>query len=302
MFRRLFLPAGLAWLATFGWAQDQPVGPGRTPQESMPIYSRIRGLFDIELPRLDPPGTVKLILYPHIGDLIRRDYIRTDLGFRWALNDHFELSTAASTYLPHGFSPDSTGYGLGEMNYGLKYIVHDWLQPGNDASISLAIKQPTGQPPADLTDGHNHYTPSFVVQHRSGQYPHLSTFAGTTLDLVTASGAAGNFQLNQPHEHSLSVLAGGVYDMGQLKWTLSGTYATTALIGKNPEHFFYLQPGLVWYVPKKMAFPTKTQWVISLSAPMSWGPDGYQFSLTSRLRAEITFRQVMATMRGASLR
>jgi len=302
MFRRLAIIISISLSAPCIWAQEEPVASILKPQESPPVISRIRGLLDIELPSLDPPGTVKLILYPHLSDLVRRDYIRTDLGFRWALNDHFELSSAASTYLPHGLDSDMNGYGLGEMHYGLKYVFQDWLRPEFDSSVSVAIKQPVGEPPADLTDGHNHYSTSYIIQHHSAHNPHLSTFAGTTLDFVTESAAAGDFQTNQPHDHSIALTAGGVYDMGQLKWTLSGTYATTAVLGDRADHFFYLQPGLIWYVPKKLALHSKTQWVISLSAPMSWGPDGYDISVTTRLRAEITFREVMASMRGVSLK
>jgi hypothetical protein len=301
MFHRLVLIFSFSLLAPSTWAQQEPVASIQKPQEAQPVVSRIRGLLDIELPTLDPPGTFKLILYPHISDLVRREYIRTDLGFRWALNDHFELSSAASTYITHGLgSADTSDYGLGEMRYGLKYVFQKWLRPDFDSSISVAVKEPVGQPPVDLTDGLNHYAASFVIQHRWKRYSHLSTFAGTTLDFVDPSDAIGEIQTNKPRDNSLSWTVGGLYDMGQLKWTLSGTFATTALIGdRSPDNFFYLQPGLIWYVPKRLALRSKTQWVISLSTPMSWGPDGYDISVTNRLRAEITFRQVVASMRGA---
>ena len=104
-------------------------------------------------------------------------------------------------------------------------------------------------------------------------------------------------QINQPHDDSYSVTLGGVYDLGQIKWTLAGTYTTTALISSRAEHFFYLRPSVLWYVPKKFVFNTKIQWLIGLGTPMSWGPDGYNIKLNSRVRAEITFRQVIATVR-----
>lgn len=42
--------------------------------ESRPVLSRISGIFD-DLPQLDVPGTFKIILRPHFGDLTRRDYM-----------------------------------------------------------------------------------------------------------------------------------------------------------------------------------------------------------------------------------
>jgi hypothetical protein len=148
-----------------------------------------------------------------------------------------------------------------------------------------------------MTDGHNHFTPTIVVQHLWTKVPHLTTFAGAGVDVVSASSATGIFSKNQPHDDSVSVTTGGVYDLGQLKWTLTGTYATTALITSRPHSFFYLQPGLLWYVPKKFTFHYKTQWILGLSMNASRGPDGTNISLGSRVRAEITFRQVMDNLR-----
>lgn len=302
MLRHLLLILGLGWSAAPGWAQSPPAENIRTPQGSPPYFFRIRGLFDIELPELDPPGTVKLILHPHLSDLARRDYVRTDVGFRWALNDHFEFSTEAAAFLTHGLRSRSAGYGIGEMHYGLKYLFPVWPRSDFETSLSLNITQPVGRPPFDLTDGHNHFTPSVVIQHQADRNPHLTTFAGATIDLITPSRVAGDFQRNQPRDDSFSLTAGGVYDMGQLKWTFSGTYTTTALVGSGPEHFFYLRPGVLWYVPKKMSFRSKTQWIIGLGTPMTWGPDGYEFKVNSRLRAEITFGQVIDHIRNVGSR
>ncbi len=299
MIHRFVLLLGFSLAAPLGWAQSPPAENIRTPQSSPPFFSRVRGLFDIELPELDPPGTVKLILNPHLSDLVRRDYVRTDVGFRWALNDHFEFSTEAAAFVARGLrsNSNSNGYGIGELHYGLKYIFSAWPRADFETSLSLNITQPVGQPPFDLTDGHNHYTPSVVIQHHSDRNPHLTTFAGATVDLITPSGVAGAFQRNQPQDNSLSLTAGGVYDLGQLQWTFSGTYTTTAFIGGGPEHFFYVRPGVLWYVPKKMTFRSKTQWIIGLGTPMTWGPDGYELKVNSRLRAEITFGQVIDHLR-----
>ena len=70
-------------------AQTTPAGNIQGTQESRSLTTRVRGLFDFDLPSIDPPGTVKLTLHPHFGDFVRRDYMRVDTGFRWALNGHF---------------------------------------------------------------------------------------------------------------------------------------------------------------------------------------------------------------------
>ena len=290
----LLIPAGLITTAAFG--QALPAPDLQANPQAPTAFSRIRGLFDIDLPELDPRGTIKLIFRPHLSDFIRRDYLRTETGFRWALNDNFEFSSEAATFVTHGFG-DPAGYGIGELNFGTKYIFPAWLRPDYEASVSLNIDLPVGRPPLDFTDGLEHYAPGIVVQHHSARLTRLTTFAGTSLDLITHSSVAGVIQPNQPHDDSVSITAGGVYEIGQIKWTLSGTYTTTAWVSGTSAHFFYLQPSLLWYVPKKLTFNSKTQWIVGIGTPMTWGPDGYEFKVTSRLRAEITFRQVLEQIR-----
>ncbi len=261
-----------------------------------PIFSRISDLFGGDLPQLDPPGEIKLILRPHFGDLVRRDYMRVDTGLRWALNKDFELSAAASVFFTHGLG-DSASYGIGKLRFGSKYVFEDWPKPAYETTVALNVDLPVGHAPIDMTDGFYHFAPNFVVQHLSDWNHHLILFAGMGLDLIDQSRVAGRFGTNQPHDDSISITAGGVYDMGQIKWTLTNTYATTAVIGSETQHFYYLQPGLLWYVPKRFTFNSKTQWIVALGARTSWGPDGFDFGLRTRVRAEITFRQVMDTMR-----
>lgn len=293
MVRRLFL---LALLGLTAQAQTTPAASS-PPPEAVPFFSRVRGLFDFELPDLDPPGTIKVIFHPHISDLIRRDYLRTDMGLRWALNDNFELSSEAATYFTHGFGDHDAGYGIGEIRLGTKYLFKEWLRPQHEASIAFSFSHPHGTPPIDMTDGQNHYQPSLTIQRHSRHNPKLTTFASTGLDIITASSALGRFGTNEPHDDSVSFTGGAVYDLGQVKWTLSATYATTALIGDRTDHFVYLQPSLLWYAPKRYTFNSKTQWILGLGLRSSWGPDGYDFGTNTRVRAEITFRQVMDNVR-----
>ncbi len=294
MLRRLIQLLALGLLGFTGWAQEKT--ESSPPPAPRPLLSRINGLFGGELPQLDLPGTMKIILRPHFGDLVRRDYLRVETGLRWALDENFELSGEASAFFTHGLG-DSAGYGIGKLRFGSKYVFERWPRPNYETSLGLNVELPVGHPPLDMTDGHNHFTPTVVVQHFWTRIPQLTTFAGMGVDIVSDSSVNGIFTTNQPHDDNVSLTAGGVYDLGQLKWTLTGTYATTALLTSRTDNFFYLQPGLLWYVPRKFTLHSKTQWIIGLSARTSWGPDGTDLSLSSRVRAEITFRQVMEKLR-----
>ena len=300
MLPRLLLSLLLLATAHAARAQIVPVPPAvntEPSQDNRSLLTRVRGLFDFDLPAIDAPGTVKLTLHPHLGDLVRRDYMRVDTGFRWAVNDHFEISPEAAVYFTHGLGGNDDGAGIGELRLGTKYILHRWPDPDFETSTFLNVEVPVGDPPPDLTDGLNHFAPGFLVQHRSLHRPKLTTFAGAGLDLVSASDIAGTPVRNQPLDDSMNFTAGAIYDLGAVKWTLSATYATTAALGDTTEHFFYLRPNLLWYVPRKYTFNSKTQWLLGLGLRASWGPDGSELSFQNRVRAEITFRQVMRNMR-----
>ncbi len=285
-------PAGLAQVVT----SDNVVKPAAsTPPPTQPYYYRLPGMLAYDLPSIEAPGTIKLIFNPHISDLVQRDYLRLDGGFRWAINDHFEFTPETRMYFGHG-SDDSGGndFGFGEVRLGAKYILKKWPTPGLDTSFTLATYMPIHGAPIDLTDGLNHLAPAFLVQHRLVQYPKWIVFGGAGFDLVDQSEVAGTPVENQPVDDSMSFTAGTIHDLGQLSWALTTTYATTSLIGHTNQNYFYLQPNVLWYVPRKWTFHSKTQWIFSLGARISWGPDGSQISISNRVRAEITFRQVMS--------
>ncbi len=274
-----------------------PAGNISASQENRSLMTRVRGLFDFDLPSIDPPGTVKLTLHPHFGDLVRRDYMRVDTGFRWALNDHFEINPEAAVFFTHGLAGDDGGYGIGELRLGSKYIFRGWPDPDMETSLFLNLERPVGHPPVDLTDGLNHVAPGFLAQHHSMKHPKLTTFAGAGVDLVSQSSVAGTPVRNQPLDDSMNFTAGAIYDLGQIKWTLSATYATTAALGDITENFYYVRPNVLWYVPRKYTFNSKTQWLLGVGLRASWGPDGTEISFNNRVRAEITFRQVMEKIR-----
>ena len=190
-----------------------------------PFFTRVSGLFSGDLPQLDLPGTIKLIVRPHFGDLIHRDYMRVETGLRWAVTDDFELNGEASSFFTHGLK-HSAGYGIGRLLFGSRYVFEEWPWPNYETTLELNVDLPVGHPPLDMTDGHNHLTPTFVVQHQFVRHPRLTAFGGMGLDLVTKSSADGTWGVNQPHYNSASVTGGAIYDVGQVKWTFTATYAT----------------------------------------------------------------------------
>ncbi len=291
MFRRalLLLTAGLA----AGPASAQtPAAPA--PGQPRPVLSR---LMDGDLTPFDIPGTFRILFRPHFGDLVRRDYMRTEAGLRWALNKNFDISAEASVYFNHGLGDTNEGYGIGRVRLGSRYLLDEWPRAGYDTSLALTMEAPVGDPPVDMTDGQYRLTPSFLVHRPSIRHPKFTAFAGLGLDLIDPSDIPGRFVSNQPQEDSMNGTIGAIYDLGQLKYVVSATYATTAWLGQNTEHFVYVLPSVQWYVPRKFTFNSKTQWIAGLGLRTSWGPDGTDISVRTRIRAEITFRQFMRNFR-----
>jgi len=307
------LPLLLATLlaATAAGAQDQPapdapaapppaaggmLGPGRLLADARRYLPHLSDIFGSDLPELDRPYAIKLTLRPHFGDLIHRDYMRVETGLRWAMTENFEFRTAGSVFFTHGLK-DAAGYGVGQLSGGAKYIFDDTPWRDYETSVELNAETPVGHPPLDMTDGYTHVRQSFVVQHLTDWNPHLTLFGGAGLDFITKSHIPGTPGFNEPRDDSFSLTGGGVYDVGQIKWTFTTTYATTALIGAHADHFLYVQPGLLWYVPRRFTFNTKSQFIMGLGARSTFGPDGSSFSLSSRLRVELTLRQFMDGIR-----
>lgn len=307
-FRRNLLFLGclvlLSSAAPAGRAQTVPANPpavetARKP-EGTSLLGRVGGLFDIDLPRLDPPGTFRLQFNPRFSDLLRRDYLRVPTGVRWSVNDRTELYGEMEAFATHGLKDDtSAGYGIGELRFGGRYLYRNLPWPGYDTSVGANFEFPVGNPPRDLTDGRNHFSPYFVTQRRLPNHPKWTVFSGLSLDLVTDSSYAPlNLGRNATKDDSVSLNSGAIYDLGQLKWTLQTTYTTTAISGID-EHFFTIRPSVLWWVPRNYTFNSKTQWIVGFGVRSTWGPDGHEFSQSTRVRAEITFRQALQRVRDA---
>jgi len=290
------------WVVVGACALAQEAPPASAPAAETPTADtkppRLRGLFEIDLPRFDPPGTFSLHLNPRFRDLLNRDYLRIPTGVRWTLDELTELELETEAYLTHGLK-DSAGNGLGELRFGARRLIRRWPQPRFDTSFGVNLEFPVGNPPLDMTDGLNHVKPYFVTEYRPPAHPRLTHFAGLTLDFVSDSPVDGLIGPNTPEDDSVALTGGVVYTRTPLVWTLQATYTTTLLSGRD-EHFFTLNPSVLWFVPRRYTLISRTQWMIGFGLRSTWGPDGHDFSTSTRVRAEITLRQALQRLRDAT--
>lgn len=293
------LLAGAVLLLASSTAAEQAATP--PPGGGRRLLSRLTGIFDFDLPELDPPGTVSFTLHPHFSDLLRRDYLRVAGGVRWTVTESLELGAELEAFGTHGLrhGPGSR-YGVGEVRAGAKRVFTGWPQAGLNTSFDLEVQVPTGRPPLEMTDGFNHVTPSTVVEHRWKSDPRMTTFGSLGLDFLSDSSTPGLPGRNQPVDDSAFVGGGLVYDFGEVKWTLEATYANTWIAGSN-HHFFNVRPSIVWFVPRNYTFNSKTQWIVGFGVRSTWGPDGHELSSGTRVRAELTFGQVLDQIKQTNL-
>lgn len=268
-----------------------------SPEPNRLFGWRFGGLFDLDLPRFDPPGTFRVQFNPRVSDLVRRSYLRVPTGVRWTVNDRVELYGEAEAFLTHGLDDDtSAGYGIGELRFGARRLFADWPRPGFATSTGVNVELPVGDPPLDLTDGRNHVGPYILTERRFERHPKWTVFGGVSADLVSTSSVPLNLGRSATKDDSVALNAGATYDLGEIKWTLQATYATTAIVGVD-EHFLTVRPSVLWWVPRRYTLNSETQWIVGLGFRAMWGPDGREFSTSSRVRAELTFGQAVQRVR-----
>lgn len=261
----------------------------RTEAENPEEFSRVRGLFDVDLPKTIEKFKTKLIVHPHFGDLLHRGYLRVPVGIRMGLNDRTEMNAEAESFLTHGLRKPHAGYGLDRLSLGMKYQWSDWLKEFADTSTGFNFTAPVGRPPVDLTDGFNHFSPYVTFSKRLAEFPRLTPFLSFNTDLMWKSSVPGSFQKNQPRSDSMGTSVGFFYDRDQFKYTLVCSYGTTALIGEGNRNFYSVNPSVLWDLPPWLKFHSRGQWIFGLGLKANFGPDGTDFGTSAKLRGEFKF-------------
>jgi len=281
---RLIASLALASLASAASTVEEKENPGE--------FSRVRGLFDVDLPSTVAKRQPKVLFHPHFGDLLRRDYLRVPIGLRLGLTESTEISPELESYFTHGLGQRSAGYGLDQIRFGLK---HQLARPeGAPIATSLGFNAscPVGHPPLLLTDGFAHFSPYTTWSRPWPNQPQLTTFLSVGADWLRATTVRGTFSRNQPHSASLGGSSGFFFDRGIFKYTLVASYWTTALIGSGARSFTSVAPSILWQLPPALKFHAKGKWLLGLGLRSNFGPDGTVFGVSVKLRGEFKLSQI----------
>lgn len=279
----------LAFLGTT--ALGAPASEEAAPANSEE-FSRVPGLFDVDLPKTVERYRVKLLFRPHFGDLLHRDYIRLPVGVRLGLNDRTELNGEAEAFASHGLKQGGSGYGIGALRLGTKYQWAHWLKPDIHTSSGLNLSLPVGRPPASMTDGHMHIGPYATFSRRFARFPQATPFLTLGLDLLARTRVTGSFARNQPQSNTAGGSIGFLYDYREtLKYTFVANFATTALIGRGAHQYASIGPGVLWQVPRTLTFGSRTRWIFGVGFKAGIGPEGTDFGTSVKLRGELNLRR-----------
>ncbi len=263
---------------------------------------RIQGVFNSVLPRTERKNSLRLIVHPHLGDLTKRDHLRTALGFRYGLTSRWEVSTEADSYFTHGlkhggFFEDS---GFSTLHLGTKYRLGDPLNLGWDTSIGLDWSRPLGSPPLDVTDGLRHIAPFITASHNLADHPGWRVFGGFGWDDVTQTTTRGELDKNELGDDSLNVSGGVLYERGPMTYAVEASYATTRFTADVNRDVYALRPSVVWVLPQRFTFGSKGKWLFGAGLRLTHGPDGNDIGVNAKLRVNFDFKRLLGRKKEAA--
>jgi hypothetical protein len=274
-------------------ADETPAATGKEKPSDDDL--QIKGVFNSVLPRTERKHALRFVVHPHLGDLTKRDHLRTVLGFRYGITSRWEVSTETDSYFTHGlkkgaFFADS---GFATWRLGTKYQVGDPLALGWDTSVGLNWQQPVGSPPIDVTDGLRHTAPFITGSHNLAGAPGWRVFGGFGWDAVTQTTTRGALEKNELGDDSINATGGFLYERGPLTYALEATYSTTRFTAPVNRDVYALRPSIVWVLPQKYTLGSKGKWLLGAGFRFSHGPDGNDIGLNAKLRVNFDFKRLL---------
>lgn len=276
----------------------QPAKPANAPSDD---DLRIRGVFESALPGTERKSSLRLIVHPHLGDVTKREHIRTALGFRYGLTSRWEATAETVAYFSHGLKNEAffEKEGFGEIHLGTKYRLGDPFHIGWDTSVGLDWTKPIGSPPPDVTDGLEHLSPFVALSRPLVSRPDIRVFWGAGYDDVTSTGIVGHLDKNDLGYDSVGANVGLVWTRGDFAYTFETTYGTTSLTSDVDRYVVSFRPGFVWTLPKKYTFNAKGRWLFGVALRLSHGSGGNDIGLGAKLRVNFDFKRLLGLKKDA---
>lgn len=277
---------------------DVPEEKGKATDDDL----RIRGIFESTLPRTEKKHSLKLIVHPHLGDLTKRDHLRTALGLRYGLSKRWEVTAEADSYFAHGLKKGGffSASGFSTLHLGTKYNLGDPFKFGWETSVGIDGWRPIGSPPVDVTDGLRHVIPFISLSHQLESHPAWRVFSAFSWDDVTRTSIPGLLEKNALGDDSLKFSGGVLYVRGSVTYTVEAAYATTRLTAAVNRDVYSLRPAVVWVLPPKYTFGARGKWLLGVGLRLSHGSDGNDIGLSAKLRVNFDFKRLLGRKKAAA--
>lgn len=268
----------------------------QTEEKPLPVDRSditVRGVFTSELPDLGAKHSFRLTWHPHLGDLTKHDYLRAGMGLKYVLSSRTELRAATTGYFSHGLK--DTGFfeevGFGSLQFEAKYRFKQKLFGKWDSAIGGRYFTPINDPPVYFTDGLERWSAFSTFARSLEQRPDIRVFWGLGVDLLREESPFGRISKNALREDNHSLSGGFILDRGRIHYTLETKWITTRLLSSKEEDVLEVRPGIVWELgrPRENG---KARWLLGLSLSSSFGPDGDNYSVGTRLRGDFDLKRL----------
>ena len=186
--------------------------------------------------------------------------------------------------LTHGDIRAFDNYGAANLKLGGKYNLGQRLFAGWETGVGLDYEFPTGQPPAELTDGLRHLRSYITFSHRLESHPDLRIFVGLRGDKIAHTSVPGTFGKNSFQESSTGITGGWVIDHANWHYTFEASCDTTRLIGNSEEDIFTIRPGVLWEIPTRRNRQIMSHWMVGVALNHTYGPGGNSLGASFKLR------------------
>ena len=268
-------------------AQSESPAAGASPWDLGYLLDHLPDFKNLGLPGFASGSPVTIFARPHLGDFLRRDYVRLPVGVRWRVAEHTELTTELEGYFTHGLS-DSAGYGLSRLRAGVKHEHEFTAWPDTAWSLGLDFATPLSRPPVELSDGHRHTLPFVSISCALVPKWHLVGYAGLGADLLARTNLPAHFARNELHANSLSFAAGVTRQWPRFRAALTATMATSEWMSNEGRQVFALRPDVL--IPLTRFSGKHTRLLLTVGGRAVTGPDGHELGVSSSLRIEFGAR------------
>jgi hypothetical protein len=258
---------------------------------------RIEGILGAPLPRTEPARSARLVFLPHVGDLRRSDYLRTAIGLRYGLTEHWEAVTEVDWFMANGLgtSPLLERSGLSSLHLGTKYRVGRFRSSDGECAIGADFQRPLDRPPPQLTDGLQRVSPYVTFSRPLPGHPAWRVFWGAGHSFIAPTSTPGERRRNEFSEDYATFSAGFVHARGAINWTfeIAHDWRTDA----SGDGRWIVRPGLVWMIPPRFTFGSTGRWLLGGAVQFTRGPDGSDVRVSAKVRGNFDFLRLIGGRR-----